>query len=355
MESLNFRKEMQSMYSEMHEIVVKAKFYFLKVLQSATISDNKKNELRDSLIEISEEIKNHHNKTKYSNINNYNFEEYKKLEKKYLRNTKRKLKNIIKSCQKANPTRIKYNRDNIKESELDEDLGNSKIYGTRALERDKIININQFDENIIQNEVKKRKNLNKENKRNKIDEELIKIKTENFVKNFKDSVAVNPDIYYKAVKVIENKVLDNTKTNIKRIEQMEPKEQLNNNELYVYFDNYYNLVIRYRINNFYIKLELLLIDSIIENEIKFSNSIKSMTCIGEDEIIAELPINNNKRSTVNTFNVDLNSYLEDLEIRMIYDDSISKIREKINMEKNKEKIEMEKAKTEINKKLNEML
>jgi len=355
MENLNLNNELQQKYVEMHDLVVKAKYYFLKVLQSSTVSDHKKNELRDKLIELSEEIKNHQNKIKYSKINEYNFEEYKKMENKYLRKTKKKLVDIIKKCKRTNPTRIKYNRNNIKENEMDEDLENSKIYGTRALERDKIININKFNENIIKNEIQKRSTVENTNKKNRIDDELLKIKTENFVKKMRDREAVNPEIYYKAVKAIENRFLENNKMNIESFEKLELKEKLNNNELYIFFDNYYNIIIKYRNDNFYIEVAIILIGSVIEHEIVFTNGIYSKTCVGEEEITAKIPINNDKKCTVSSFNERLNEYLEELEIRLIYDKAVAAIRDKINSEKNKEKIEMERTKTEVNKKLNEML
>jgi GMP synthase PP-ATPase subunit len=72
MDNIDLTRELQNEYVEMHELVVKAKYYFLKVLQSATVADDKKNKLRDKLIEIAEEIKTRHNRIRYAKINNYN-------------------------------------------------------------------------------------------------------------------------------------------------------------------------------------------------------------------------------------------------------------------------------------------
>ena len=144
MTKIVFSQDIQRKYLSMHDLVVKAKFYFLKAIQSTSLKDDEKNLFRDQISEISTEMNRHFTTLRYANITKYNKDEYEHKEYVFIKETRKYLELLIKGCNKKVPVKVKYNILDFDEKQIDEDILTSKIYGTNALEIAKIQGLNSF-------------------------------------------------------------------------------------------------------------------------------------------------------------------------------------------------------------------
>ena len=236
MEDRRFSYDIQNSYIQMHELVVKAKYYFLKVVQFNSIDDNKKNDLRDIFIDLSKDVGDHFRRIKYAKINNYNINEYEKLEVKFVNTTKARIEKFIKTCRRTAPVGFDYNRSNINEKKIDEDILDSKIYGTRALDIDKLKSIDGFYDYLRKLPVEPENNRKHEKKKSvaAVESDLIELKIENFKQKLNN--AEEPEIFYKAKLKIEKSLIEGKRTTIYNIDEYAKTANLNEDEIYLVYD-----------------------------------------------------------------------------------------------------------------------
>jgi hypothetical protein len=100
MPKIVFSQDIQKKYLIMHNLVVKTKFYFLKAIQSISLSDDDKNNLREQIIEISTNVNRHFTTIRYAKITPYNKDEYELNEITFIRETQHYLELLIRGCVK---------------------------------------------------------------------------------------------------------------------------------------------------------------------------------------------------------------------------------------------------------------
>ncbi len=356
MEKLKFSSEILGQYARMHELVVKAKYYFLKTVQFATLDDNSKDELRTRLIGISNEIGNHYRKIKYSKITSYNLDEYEKVEAAYLRKIRKEIELFLKLCRKHAPVSMDYSRNMVEEHRIDEDILDSTIYGTRALELDKLRNLNGFYDYLIQNAVEEKEKKIGKQVLQSVDADLMELKISNFIEMLGSERAVNPDIYYKVKTKMERLFSDGTKINIIRKEDSSEPDMLNADELYLIYDNSYNIHLMYSTVNMVLELNARIIDSIVDNRIIFTRGIEVLTRAGADEAGAGLFLSEKERSCpIEKFSDVFNRILDEFELRTIYDQAAELIRLNIEFEKNRELKVQQQSRENVSRKLDALL
>lgn len=356
MEKMNFSPEILNQYARMHELVVKAKYYFLKTVQFATLDDNIKHDLRNRLIELSNEIGNHYRAIKYAKITSYNLAEYEKVESDYIRSMRKKIEQFLKLCKRHAPVSMDFDRNTADEHTLDEDILGSTIYGTRALELDKLRNLNGFYDYLIQNAVEEKEKKIDRTALQAVDSDLMQLKISNFIEVLGPERAVNPDIYYKVKIKMERLLSDSTKLHIVRTGDSPEPESLNADELYLLYDNSYNIRLLYRTGNMELELNAQIIDSIVDNHIIFTGGIKAVTRAGVDEVTSEVYLSDKHRSCpIEKFSDVFNRILEELELRNIYDQAAELIRMNNEYEKNRELKLREKIREDVSRKLDALL
>ena len=356
MEDRRFSYDIQNSYIQMHELVVKAKYYFLKVVQFNSIDDNKKNDLRDIFIDLSKDVGDHFQRIKYAKINNYNINEYEKLEVKFVNTTKARIEKFIKTCRRTAPVGIDYNRSNINEKKIDEDILDSKIYGTRALDIDKLKSIDGFYDYLRKLPVEPENNRKHEKKKSvaAVESDLIELKIENFKQKLNN--AEEPEIFYKAKLKIEKSLIEGKRTTIYNIDEYAKTANLNEDEIYLVYDQSYNIEVLYKNGTTLIVLNLKLIDEIIERDLLFHESIGSEVTVGEETVrsVIYLP-EKYQRCSIEEYNKVFQELLDYLEIRDIFERGADLIRNEIEKENRLELEMMEKAKAKVNAKLDELL
>ncbi len=335
MQKMIFNQKIQKKYMTMHDLVVKAKFYFLKSIQSTSLTDDQKNLFRDQISEISGEMNRHFTELRYAKITQYNIDEYEYNEQLFMKETRKYLELLIKGCVKQVPVKIKYDNLIFDEKQIDEDILASTIYGTRALGTDKIQGLNSFREYMMINVLTDKKNIKEEIQFNNVDQELLDLKISSFSERMVSRNALNPEIYFKVCIKIESLLTSGKKINIKNYsEEIEP-DQLNKDELYIYYDNSYNLYFFYKIKNILIKLNVEIVRNINQENIFFNKKIICETQVSTNTVTAEIPLKHGlDKSTIESFTDIFNEILEDLELRKIYNYAISLVKKHISNEQN---------------------
>jgi hypothetical protein len=170
---------------------------------------------------------------------------------------------------------------------------------------------------------------------NDIDQELFKLKVASFSERMNSRNAINPDIYYKACTKIRSLLAEEKKLNIKKYCEKINQNKINNDELYILYDNSYNLFFLYKIDNIYIRINVELVKNLTQEFIFFNKKITCETQVSINTVISEIPVKPGlEKCTIETFTTIFNEILEDLELNKIYDRSIYLVKKYISDEQN---------------------
>lgn len=358
MQKIIFNQEIQDSFMAMHELIVKGKYYFLKAIQYKAFSDNQKNELRDRIIELSDSINRHFDEIKYAKVSQYNIEEYEKNERIFMKEKRKEIEALIKACTKRAPVKTKYGSTVVNEKEIDADILFSKIYGTRALEIGQLQNLSRFKEYLLSIESKENGDESIEDKAKtraiKIDKDLLELKLANFCERIASRNPKNPEIFYKVKTKFENLFSEDVALNIHH--ERDKVAKLNNNELYLIYDDLLNISILYEIENVFLKLDINPIASIQNDIINFGTIISCESQVSTGNVKAEIPFyKNNDVVGVEKLDDAVGRILEDLELSNLYKNAISRVKKKVEDESNSKFNRQKEMVDEVSRKLDEIL
>ncbi|MBN1837232.1 MAG: hypothetical protein JW820_15350 [Spirochaetales bacterium] len=240
-----------------HRSIVQIKYLYLKVVQSRSVNEHDKAELKGSIVELASGVNRFFSDLRFAKINRFNFDETEARIGEFITEIEEQLKGLRRLGSKLLGNRVSSEDLQAGESEIDQALLSSRVFEAQALEKDKLDYLNAIRSFLV--EVTgggASARAGTRDRRAGVDRELLNLKIRNFIDGLAGHNANNLDILYKVRTKLERLLDSSAKTNVLAGSGNVPGV-LNHGELYVQDHGNGNYTVSYRDSGLAFLFEIL--------------------------------------------------------------------------------------------------
>jgi hypothetical protein len=239
-----------------HRRITEIKYLYLKIVQSHSVKEPAKAELKGLIIDLAASLNRFFNDLRFKSINKFNIDEVEKSIESFINTAGKQFRKVRKSGLKLASARVHMDRIPAGEGEIDAALLTSRVFEGQALEKDKLDQLNAIKSYLV--EATGGAEKVKAKKAAPTDRELLGLKIRNFEETLAGCEASNLDILYKVRLKVDSALQKRIKINVLAGARSEPGV-LNHNELYVHDHGNGNFSISFRDAGIGFLLEILLV------------------------------------------------------------------------------------------------
>jgi len=240
-----------------HRSIAEIKYLYLKIVESHSVKELAKTELKGLIIELASSLNRFFNDLRYKKVNKFNIDDVEKSIENFIKDAGKQVRKVRKNGLKLASSRIHLDRIPAGETEIDSALLSSRVFEEQALEKDKLDYLNTIKSFLVEATGGAEK-VKAKNKAALAAQALIRMKVRNFVETLAGYNANNLDILYKVRCKVDNVLRSGMKINVLAASRSAPAV-LNHNELYIENHGNDNYSISFRDRSVAFLLEIMLV------------------------------------------------------------------------------------------------
>ncbi len=240
-----------------HRSLTEIKYLYLKIVESHSVKDLAKAELKGLILELASGLNSFFNDLRFKKINKFNIDDVEKSIETFIKDTEKRIRKVRRSGLKLASAKIRMDRIPAGEEEIDSALQTSRVFEEQALEKDKLDHLNAIKSYLVEATGGAEKAKAKRRPA-PTDQALLELKIRNFCETFSGYDSVNLDILYKVRTKVQNTLKSTIRINVSAGTHGIPAV-LNHNELYLHDHGNGNYSISFRDANIAVLLEILLV------------------------------------------------------------------------------------------------
>lgn len=218
---------------DLHQKIAEIKYLYLKIVESHSIRQISKVELKGMIVELASSLNEFCNDLRFKKISKFNIDDVEKSVEKFIKQIGKRIGKVRKTGLKLTSASVRLDRIPAGEAEIDGALLSNRVFEEQALEKDKLDYLNAIKSFLVEATGGSRDREEKTAARaSRTDKALLELKIRNYTEILSSYSSSNLDILYKVKTKVEKALRDKLRTNVSSGTRAEPSV-LNHNELYL--------------------------------------------------------------------------------------------------------------------------
>lgn len=315
-----FSEDILNAYMITHERLVELKFAYLTIVQIDSIRPSEKQELKDDVDRLSDDINKHFIGLLAKDINDYNIADFERREQEYLKNIKRGVDSILKKATRLSPVKIDYKKQTLAESDIDAKILQSSVYDVPALEKNRLDGLGRFQRYLLEHVYTEETQNKSKPKIDAVEKELLVMKIQVFQDRMIKTESLNLDILFKMKAKFESLLSDGTKVKVFGPETLDRDRDLMAEQVYIAYDELYNVRMQYKTDTVLLNLGIELAKEINTTGIRYGGRIYGTTTVAGNtaEVLLVDPNPESAPLKLDTYRRKYQEFLEFTEFRSLY-------------------------------------
>jgi hypothetical protein len=303
-----------------HERLVELKYVYLTIVQIDSVRPSEKQELKDDVDRLSDDINKHFIGLFSKEINDFNIADFERREQEYLKNIKRGVDSILKKATRISPVKIDYKKQPLSESDIDAKILESSIYDAPALEKNRLDGLGRFQRYLLEHVYTEETRSQSKPQINAVEKELLAMKIQVFMDRLKNSESLNLDILYKMKSKFESLLSGGIKIKVSGPEILDRDTDLIPEQVYITFDELYNVRLQYQTDTTILNLVIELAKDISTTGIRYGGRIYGTTTVAGNiaEVLLVDPNPDPSPQGLEKYRRKYQEFLDFAELRSLY-------------------------------------
>lgn len=327
-QQLLFSDPIVDAYMEMHQRVIELKLVYLTLVQLDSVSDVKKQSVKDSVEELSGTINTHFVGLLSKDINSFNIADFERQEKIFLGTIRKEIGTIKKNILSISPVKIKPDPGNIDEQRLDAMLGTVTVYDAPGLTKAHIDGLGRFGRYLLDYVYTDETPATKQAKTvTPVEKELLSMKIAVYQEAFQSANAANLDILYKMLKKYESLFASEAPVRVYGPVTLETDVDTPGNTIVIVYDDLYNVRLLYQTTTVLLEICIELADAVSSEGIRYKGQISGATTASGTSVAVFLadPAAAGISMNVDAYRKTYQQFLDKAELRTIYGACLGRI------------------------------